>query len=210
LSALVTTIGQVDREGSVDTILGEVVSGNQFHLLGIGAALGRTFTADDDVAPGAHPVVMISHGYWLRAFGGDPDVIGRDLRVNGRPYTIVGVAPEDYRGSLRGLAPDFYAPAMMYDELQPDTRIILEARDSHRFFVKGRLAPGVTLAQAQVAVDGVAEQFREDFGWGADRVGMALGSNYAAASPSLSSASRILAVYRFWKYVKKRERRSLQ
>jgi predicted permease len=168
LAASVTTIGQVDRGGRVETLLGEVVSGNHFDLLGIEAALGRTFTPDDDVHPGAHPVVMISHGYWQRAFGGDPDVIGHDLHVNGRPYTVIGIAPDNYRGSLRGIAPDFYAPAMMYDTLQPDTRIILEARDSHRFFVKGRLEPGVTLAQARVAVDRVAEQFRKDFGWGTD------------------------------------------
>ena len=146
LAAWLITIGQVDHQGSVETIVGEVVSGNHFSLLGIGAALGRTFTAEDDVQPGAHPVAMISHGYWRRAFGGDPDVIGRDLRVNGRPYTLVGVTPENYHGSLQGIAPDFYVPTMMYDELQFDTRVILEARDSHRFTVKGRLAPGVTMA----------------------------------------------------------------
>jgi len=168
LAASVITIGQADRDGGVETILGEVVSGNHFDLLGVGAALGRTFTGEDDLHPGAHPVVMISHGYWRRAFGGDPDVIGRDLRVNGRPFTIVGVTREDYNGSLRGIVPDFYAPAMMYDEIESDTRSILEARDSHRFFVKGRLAPGATLAQARVAVERAAKQSRKDFGWGAD------------------------------------------
>jgi predicted permease len=112
---------------------------------------------------------MISHGYWRRTFGGDPDVIGRDLRVNGRPYNIVGVTPEDYTGSLRGFAPDFYAPTMMYDEIDSDTRVILEERASHRFFVKGRLAPGVTTAQAQVAMEQMAEKFREDLGWGDDQ-----------------------------------------
>jgi len=168
LAASVTTIGQVDRGGSVETILCELVSGNHFSLLGIEAAQGRTFTAADDIQPGAHPVGMISHGYWRQAFGGDPSVIGRDLRVNGRPYTILGIAPEDYRGSLRGMEPDFYAPIMMYDELQPDTRVILEARNSHRFFVQGRLKPGVTMAQAEVALERVATQFRSDYGWGTD------------------------------------------
>ncbi len=168
LAASVMTIGQVDRQGSVETVLGEVVSGNHFDLLGIRAAVGRTFTAEDDVQPGGHPVVMISHGYWRRALGGDPGAVGRDLRVNGRPYTILGVTPEDYAGSLPGIAPDFYAPAMMYDELQQESRVILQARDSHRFFAKGRLAPGVNLAQAQAAVDRVAAQFRRDFGWGDD------------------------------------------
>ena len=169
LAVSVTIVGQVDREGSVETILGEAVSGNHFQLLGISAEIGRTFSADDDVRPGAHPVVMISHGYWSRAFGGDPDVVGRDLRLNGLPYTIVGVTPENYHGSLRGIQSDFYAPAMMYDELQADTRVILEARDSHRFFVIGRLAPGATLAQARASVDRMAEQFRNDFDWGTER-----------------------------------------
>jgi predicted permease len=168
LAVSVTIIGQVDREGSIETILGEAVSGNHFQLLGISAEIGRTFTADDDVRPGAHPVVMISHGYWQRAFGGDPEVIGRDLRLNGRPYTVVGVTPARYHGSLRGVQSDFYAPAMMYDVLQADTRVILEARNSHRFFVMGRLAPGATLAQARASLDRMAEQFRKDFDWGAE------------------------------------------
>ena len=168
LAVSVTIVGQVDRDGSVETILGEAVSGNHFQLLGISAEIGRTFTADDDVRPGAHPVVMISHGYWRRAFGGDSDVIGRDLRLNGHPYTVVGVTPARYHGSLRGIQSDFYAPAMMYDVLTADTRVILEARNSHRFFVMGRLAPGATLAQARASVDRMAEQFRKDFGWGAE------------------------------------------
>ena len=167
LAASVTTIGQVDREGSVETIVVEVVSGNHFSLLGIRAEIGRTLTLEDDVRPGAHPVVMLSYGYWRRAFGGDPNVIGRGLRVNGRPYTVVGVTPENYNGSLRGVASEIYVPTMMYDELQGETRVILEARDSHRFFT-GRLEPGAAMAQAQVAADQVAEQFRQDFDWGAD------------------------------------------
>jgi predicted permease len=78
------------------------------------------------------------------------------------------VAHEEYGGSLRGISPDFYAPAMMYDEIATDSRVILQARDSHRFFVAGRLEPGATLARARLAVDRVAEQLREDLGWGAE------------------------------------------
>lgn len=168
LTASVITIGQVDRHGDVEAILGEIVSGSHFPMLGIDAALGRALTPEDDVSPGAHPVVMISHGYWKRSFGETPDVIGQGLRVNGLTYIVVGITPEDYHGSLRGIAPDFYAPAMMYDALQAESRVILEARDSSRFFVRGRLEAGVTLAQAQAAADRVAEEFRRNFGWSSD------------------------------------------
>ncbi len=165
VAAIETTVCQVDRGDTIEALLGELVSGNYFQLLGVKAALGRTLTNEDDVAPGAHPVLVLSHGYWRRAFGGDPDIVGRVLRVNGRPYTVVGVVPEDYHGSLRGIMPDFYASVMMYDELNPDTRVILETRDSHRFLAIGRLDQGVTMAQAEAAVERVAEQFRKDFDW---------------------------------------------
>jgi len=169
LAASAMFVGQVDREGSLETVLGEVVSGNYFELLGLEASLGRALEPSDDTRPGAHPLVMISHGYWRRAFGADRNAVGRDLRLNGRPYTIVGVTREDFRGSMPGLSPDVYAPAMMYDAIELDTRAILRARNSHRFFVKGRLRSGVNLAQARAAADRAADQLRKDFGWSADR-----------------------------------------
>lgn len=144
----------VDRGGVATTIMGEAVTGGSFALLGVEPALGRAIGPEDDVARGGHPVVMLGHGYWQRAFGGDPQVVGRTLRMGTRGYTIIGVAPADYRGGLGPITPAFYVPMAMADELMGAD--MLDQRDFHNFFVKARLAPGVTRAQAEHAASIVA------------------------------------------------------
>ncbi len=134
--------------------MGEAVTGGAFALLGVEPQLGRAIQPEDDVARGGHPVVMLSHGYWQRAFGGDPQVVGRTLRMGGRGYTIIGVAPADYRGGLPAITPAFYVPMAMADELMGVE--MLDQRNWHSFFVKARLAPGVTRAQAEHAASLVA------------------------------------------------------
>jgi predicted permease len=152
---------QIDREGGVETAAGEVVTGNYFPLLGIEALIGRTLLPEDDVAEGAHPVVMLEHGYWQRAYGGDPDVVGGEIRLGGRSYTIVGVTPKSYTGTFRGLAPAVVAPFMMVDELMPMGMNALENRGTHSAFLKARLEPGVMMARAQAVMDGVAAHLTE-------------------------------------------------
>jgi predicted permease len=130
-------------------------------MLGLEAAVGRTLLPEDDVAEGAHPVVMLEYGYWQRAFGGNPKVVGQEIRLGGRPYTIVGVAPKEHSGTFRGIAPALFAPVMMVNELQPSGDNELEDRGNHSYYGKGRLAPGVTMARAQAAVDAVASHLKE-------------------------------------------------
>jgi predicted permease len=139
----------IDGGGTKGTLIGEAVTGGAFALLGIKPHLGRTIQPEDDVVRGGHPVVMLSYGYWQRAFGGDPEVIGRTLRMGRRGYTIIGVAPADYRGGVVAITPAFYVPMMMADELMGVD--MLEQRDFHSFFVRARLAPGVTRPQAEYA-----------------------------------------------------------
>ena len=103
----------IDRDGTATIVMGEAVTGGAFALLGVEPLLGRAILPEDDVARGGHPVVMLSHGYWQRAFGADPQVVGRTLRMGGRSYTIIGVAPADYRGGLPALTPAFYVPMAM-------------------------------------------------------------------------------------------------
>ena len=152
---------QIERTGEFEMLMGEAVTGNYFSLLGLSPHAGRLLGPEDDVAPGAHPVVVLSHGFWQRAFGSDLDTIGQELRVSGQAYTIVGVAPADYPGNLRGLDPALYAPIMMVNELQADTSNELEARGNHSLFAKARLRPGVPLAEALVAARAVATRLRE-------------------------------------------------
>ena len=117
VSATKLTLTQVDTDSGVEVLPAEVVTGNYFPTLGIEAALGRTILPEDDVAPGAHPVVMLGHGHWQKAFGADPGVVGRETRIGGRPYTIVGVDPPDYEVHVRGLAHAFFLPRMMLNEV---------------------------------------------------------------------------------------------
>ncbi len=78
-------------DGQAERVNGELVSGNYFDVLGVQPSLGRAFTADDERAPGAHPVAMLSHGCWVRRFGASPAVIGQAVGINGHPMTIVGI-----------------------------------------------------------------------------------------------------------------------
>ncbi|MEP7382950.1 MAG: ABC transporter permease, partial [Gemmatimonadota bacterium] len=151
---------QVDAEGSFEAIPGELVSGNYFPLLGLRATYGRTLLPSDDVAPGAHPVVMLSYDYWQRRYAGDPGAVGTTIRINAQPYTIVGVAPQAYRGALRVIAPSFYASRMMVAQLQPSGPDELETRSNQSVFAIARLTPGVTTAQATSVLARVAASLR--------------------------------------------------
>ena len=154
IAASTFAVAQIDRDGMGGTVMGEAVSGGAFALLGIEPLLGRAIQPADDVARGGHPVVMLSYGYWQRAFGADPQVVGRALQIGRRAYTIIGVAPADYRGGLPAVTPAFYVPIAMHDELMGLE--MLDRRSVHNFFVKARLAPGVTRAAAGHAVSQVA------------------------------------------------------
>jgi predicted permease len=146
----------IDRDGTAAMVMGEAVTGGAFALLGVQPHLGRAILPEDDIARGGHPVVMLGHGYWQRAFAADPRVVGRTLRMGGRPYTIIGVAPASYRGGTAVLTPAFYVPMAMANELMGAD--MLDQRDFHSFFAKARLAPGVTRAQAEHAASLVAER----------------------------------------------------
>jgi len=156
---------QIDGDGGVDLVFAEAVTGTYFGTLGIDAFIGRTILPEDDVSPGSHAVVMLGHGYWQRAFGGSTDAVGQTLRVAGRAYEIIGVAPPDFPGSMRGLTPAFYAPYMMIEELMGAEMI--EARGNHSIFPKARLKPGVTIPEATTALAAVVADLtaRAPGGW---------------------------------------------
>ena len=156
---------QVDGEDGVGTLLAEVVSGNYFQLLGVKAALGRMLLPEDDIDRGGHAVIVLGFRYWRQAFGGSVDAVGRDLRIGGRSYRVVGVAPADFLGSITGLTPAFFAPAAMVEELIGDS--MLDERRNHSLFVKARLRDGVLLPQAESAVGRVAAALTRDAiqGW---------------------------------------------
>ncbi|MGD2121869.1 MAG: ABC transporter permease [Gemmatimonadota bacterium] len=135
-----------------ETLIAEMVTGGYMPLLGVGAALGRIILPEDHVAPGSHPVVVLGYRYWERAFAGDPEVLGRSIRISGRAYTIVGVAPRSFLGSTRGIVSDLFVPIMMVGDLMPLERDPLESRGSNAFFPVGRVRSDVLEAQVEAAL----------------------------------------------------------
>jgi predicted permease len=127
---------------------GRFVSGNYFSVLQVPAALGRTFSADEDRAPGAAPVVVISHAFWMNRFAADRSIIGRSVTLNGVPLTVIGVAPRWFAGDIVGQRIEIWIPVMEQPALMPNSPA-LDRRDLSWLLMMGRLRPGVTLAQAR-------------------------------------------------------------
>lgn len=148
----------------------QLVSGNFFEVLGVGAQLGRVLTPADDRTPNGHPVVVLSHALWQRRFGADPGVVGRTVLLNTRPHTVLGVAPRDFRGAASGTAYDAWVPVMMQEQFEPGGSR-LELRGNHWLEGLARLAPGKSLEQAQaelavLAARIAAESHQESLGRG--------------------------------------------
>lgn len=121
-----------------------LVSGRYFSTLGVRPAMGRLLAPSDNVTRGGHPVIVISHEYWRQAFGQDANIVGRSVRVNGAPMTIVGVAPEGFFGTQVGEKIDVFMPLMMANVAQRGDGALLDERGDWWLFVMGRLKPGIS------------------------------------------------------------------
>ncbi len=148
---------RIATAGGPETASGRLVTENYFETLGVEALLGRTFTADDGPTPGSDPVLVISYGYWQRRFFADASVIGRKIRLNNYPFTIIGVAPPGFFGEVVGDRPDLWAPMMIQPQLLPG-RNFLESVNDAALLLIGRLKPGVTVEQARTNVNEVVKQ----------------------------------------------------
>ena len=148
----------------VEQVIGEVVSGNYFEVLGVKAIKGRTFLPEEDSTPGTHPVAVISHGFWQRRFGANPAVIGQTITLNHKSLTVIGIAPPQYTGMLRGLAIEVWVPLMMMPQMRPESGMaFLNGRNSSWLSMVGRLRPGATLKEARARFDLVSRQLRDAF-----------------------------------------------
>jgi len=143
-----TSVDLAVEGGTPQPTPAEIVSGSYFRVLGVGAETGRLIEDSDDVRPGAHPVVVLSHDFWRKQFGGAPDVVGRKVLVNNHPMTVIGVAAAGFRGVDWGEVPDLWVPTMMKREATPEFDW-LDNRQGRWLHVFGRLKPGLTRAQAQ-------------------------------------------------------------
>lgn len=155
---------------------GALVTGGYFSFFGTRPALGRLLQPADDRA-GAPPVVVLSHRFWRAKLGGDPGIVGRELRINGISLTVVGVAAEGFQGA--GLASAVYLPALLTDRLTSTSR--LPDREARWLNVLGRLAPGVPAAKAQAAFE-------------------VLGRSLDAATPLPDGKARRMAVVPYGEY----------
>jgi predicted permease len=150
-------------EGShIERTFAQLVSGNYFLDLGLQPALGRFIRPDEAAQPGGEPVVVISHEYWQTRFQGAGSALGQTIRVNERPLTIVGVAPQGFQGSVLGLNFDLWIPATLAPTILGGSRE-LEDRSMRGYTVTGMLQPGATQAQAQGEVDAAMRQLAQDF-----------------------------------------------
>jgi predicted permease len=146
-----TTVN-LSAAGDPRPVAAEIVSGTYFSVLGIGPALGRVIQDQDDAAPGASPVIVLSYDFWQSQFGGAPDVLGRKVLVNQHPMTIVGVAAAPFRGIDVGVVPAFWIPASMYADVIPGAEDLLH-EPTRWMQVLARLRPGLTPAQAQAGLE---------------------------------------------------------
>ncbi len=140
----------------------EVVSPNYFTLARVSPALG-SFPRPDDEAAGAPASVVLSHAYWQRRFGGNPSVVGQPVTLNGRSFTVSGIAPPSFTGVSWAMAVSAFVPSGAAGALMPGGAAMLERRDTPAWRLMGRLTPGTTLADARAEVELLARRIATAF-----------------------------------------------
>lgn len=151
----------LDDNGGAHRVWGYLVTGNYFESLGIKPALGRFFTPAEDAHPNASPYAVISYACWQDRFGGDPQVAGKDIRINGHPYTVLGVAPRAFHGTEVFYWSEIWVPMTMQPQIEGHSW--LDERNTHNSWVAGRLKPGVTVQQAEANLGVIAAQLAHDY-----------------------------------------------
>jgi predicted permease len=154
-------------------VTGEVVTANYFDVLGVRLPIGRTFREDESVAPGPASVAVLGYGLWQQRFGTRPDIVGRAVKISGVSYTVIGVAPRGFTGTVPGIEAEFWVPLVMVDRLvfsgvQMTTDVNpgatrIERRGTRWLFVKGRLADGRTVDQARAQIEALYARLRAEY-----------------------------------------------
>ena len=157
---------RLETDEGVEPVWGEAVSWDLFSLLGLQPEAGRFFVAEEGRTPGTHPVVVLGYDYWQRRFGADPGVVGSTLRMAGREWTVVGVAPEEVEGfTSPGLAMDMFVPFMMLGTVffEGAGGEFLESRGDRSTFIKARLREGISVDEARAALTTLSARHREAY-----------------------------------------------
>ena len=162
----------LDSAGSTEPIVGELVSGNYFDLLGVTLPLGRGFRAEEDVAGAPARVVVISHAAWMNRFGGDPAIVGGTVSLNGHSYTVIGVTPRGFTGPVLGRVPEMWAPMALQPELRPPSAGVrrtlggsnlLTVRGTRWLNMIGRLSEPSAIQRASASLDSVGSSLEQQY-----------------------------------------------
>src|SRR4051794_9134808 len=156
----------VGEKGNTRRVFASIVSANYFSVLGVAPLKGRAFTPEEE-RPGRNAsVAIVSYGYWVR-HQKDPSLLGSSIQVNGRPFTIVGILPSTFTGTLAVLSPEVWVPLSCYDSVANDftgtSRESLSSRAGKQLLLIGRLKPGVTAAGADAALKTLAANLEKTF-----------------------------------------------
>lgn len=164
-------LGENRPNSDPEEILGNFVSDNYFAMLGGSTHLGRSFTTEENSVPGRDAVVVLSHGFWQRRFGGDAQLVGSSIKLNGKPFTVIGITHPEFIG-LRREMPDIWLPLAMraavstagFDGIAPEKRDWFGGRDFRWLSIFARLKPGTTAPQARTEMNLLLGQFETQSG----------------------------------------------
>ena len=168
------TVLDVGRGADTRRIPAAIVSSNYFAVLGAGVERGRVFLPEEERPAHAHPLAVISDRLWRAGFAGDSGIVGRDVFLNGRRFTIVGVAARGFRGHLPAEAYDVWVPLAMCVEASPEGLVSLDNRTWRWLRVIARLAPGTSLEAAGAATDLLAQRIQAAGAGAGERFGLSL------------------------------------
>src|SRR5262245_40616790 len=152
----------ISIDNETERVTAEIVSGNYFSMLGVGPAVGRVFNSqEDDQVYQGHPVAVLSHAYWVTRFARDPAVVGKKIRINDYPFTIVGVSADGFAGLDPAQSPQIRVPILMKPTMMPEwVWLHMDDRRARWVQVFARLKPGYTVKSAQAPLQGLFTQIR--------------------------------------------------
>ncbi|MGB8850766.1 MAG: ABC transporter permease [Candidatus Acidiferrales bacterium] len=186
MTAFLVNFAGLSGDNRSERILVTYAKGNYFSSLGVQPALGRLFLPSEGEVPGADPIIVLGHSYWMRRFNGDPSVVGKSVNLNGRPVTVVGVVPKAFFGTFYIVESDAYVPLGMYAGSGGSPNILTDRKD-RQLRALAHLKPGVSIERArvslQLAADNLAREYPEDTGLKMDIIPEKL------ARPEAASAS---------------------
>src|SRR5437016_5999611 len=154
------------QKGDTRRAFGAVVSSNYFSVLGVSLAQGRAFVPEEETPGRNTPVAIVSYSYWQK-HDLDPSVLGSQLLINGRPFTIVGITPKGFVGTMQVLSPEVWLPMSVYDQVGNDfdsaNKTTIDDRKGTQLRIMGRLKPGMTAATVKPVLEGLAANLEKAY-----------------------------------------------